>query len=100
MKPIDPVQFPIDGTLDLHTFDPREVKDLVVEYLRTCRERGIVQVRIVHGKGKGVLLKTVHSVLGKLPEVISFQLADETAGGWGATIVQIRPAAEGTTHGD
>ncbi len=100
MEPIDPVEFPIDGTLDLHTFDPREVKDLVVEYLRTCRERGIVQVRIVHGKGKGVLLKTVHSVLGKLPEVISFQLADETAGGWGATIVQIRPATEGATHSD
>ncbi len=100
MEPADPVEFPIDGTLDLHTFDPREVKDLVVDYLRACRERGIAQVRIVHGKGKGVLLKTVHSVLGKLPEVISFQLADETAGGWGATIVQIRPEDEDSSRSD
>ena len=100
MKPTDLVEFPIDGTLDLHTFDPREVKDLVVEYLRTCRERGIVQVRIVLGMGKGVLLNTVLSVLGMLPEVISFHLGDETAGGWGATIVYIRPEDEGSSHRD
>jgi DNA-nicking Smr family endonuclease len=71
----DLVQFPIDGVLDLHTFQPREVKDLVPEYLTACREKGILEVRIIHGKGTGVLQRTVHSVLERLPEVLSFHLA-------------------------
>ena len=86
----DLIEIPIDGTLDLHTFQPREVKDLILEYLAACRERGILQVLIVHGKGTGVLRETVHSVLRKLPDVISFKLAGEDAGGWGATIVVLR----------
>ena len=47
----EPIQLPIDGVLDLHTFRPREIKDLVLDYLAACRERGIFQVRIIHGKG-------------------------------------------------
>jgi DNA-nicking Smr family endonuclease len=49
----DPVEIPIDGTLDLHAFRPAEVRDLVREYLAACREREILQVRIIHGKGPG-----------------------------------------------
>lgn len=84
------IEQPIDGTLDLHTFLPGEVTDLVPEYLAACRERDITQVRIIHGKGVGTLRRTVESVLRKLPYVESFNSADETAGGWGATIVTLR----------
>ena len=85
-----PIQIPIDGTLDLHHFQPAEVKDLVSEYLAECQKHGIQQVRIIHGKGIGALQRTVHSVLERLPGVISFQLADEGRGGWGATIVNLK----------
>ena len=83
------VEIPIEGTLDLHTFRPGEVRDLVVDYLRQCRDRGILEVRIVHGKGTGALRRTVHAVLERAPEVSSFRLAEDHAGGWGATIVTL-----------
>ena len=51
----EPIQLPIDGVLDLHTFQPREVRSLVLEYLMECRVRGILRVRIIHGKGIGQL---------------------------------------------
>jgi DNA-nicking Smr family endonuclease len=82
---------PIDGTLDLHTFAPREVKELVPEYLRECRTRGILQVRIVHGKGTGTLRRQVHAILARLPEVARFALAEQDGGGWGATLVTLKP---------
>jgi DNA-nicking Smr family endonuclease len=88
------VQLPVDGTLDLHTFQPGDVKDLVPEYLTACRERGILQVRIIHGKGTGALKRTVHAILSKLPEVVSFYTAEEQAGGWGATVVELRSKQE------
>jgi len=87
----EPIEFPIDGTLDLHAFHPREVKELVIDYLAACRERGILQVRIIHGKGTGALRRTVHAILARLPEVVSFRLGGEGAGSWGATICLLRP---------
>jgi DNA-nicking Smr family endonuclease len=85
-----PIEFPIDGALDLHTFRPEEVKDLVPEYLLACRERGILQVRIIHGKGTGTLRRTVRSILEKLAYVASFRTAEESGGGWGSTIVLLK----------
>ena len=85
----DAIEYPVDGVLDLHTFHPRDVKDLVTEYLRICRERGILDVRIIHGKGTGTLRRTVHATLEKLPEVESFRLAGDSSG-WGATIVRLK----------
>lgn len=86
-----PVELPIDGTLDLHTFPPGEVRDLVPEYLRVCRERGILEVRIIHGKGIGALRQTVEAVLKRQPCVLGWQLAMNHRGGWGATIVTLKP---------
>jgi dsDNA-specific endonuclease/ATPase MutS2 len=87
----EPLELPIDGVLDLHTFNPREVKELVPDYIEACRLRGILQVRIVHGKGTGTLRRTVHTILARLPSVAFFKLAGEDAGGWGATIVGLKP---------
>ena len=89
------VELPIDGTLDLHTFQPREVKDLVPHYLAECRARGILEVRIIHGKGKGVLRDTVHSLLTRIPGVDGFMLAGDQRGAWGATIVTLLPRQAG-----
>ena len=85
-----PVELPIDGTLDLHTFQPSDVKDLVPDYLDACRAAGILRVRSVHGKGTGQLLQAVHAILGRTPGIASFSLADAYEGGWGATIVVLK----------
>jgi len=86
----EPVEFPIDGILDLHTFHPRDVKDLVPEYLMECRQRDIYTVRIIHGKGTGTLRRIVHSVLEKSDLVDDFSLAGEQEGGWGATVAYLK----------
>lgn len=87
----EPVEMPIDGVLDLHTFNPRDLKTLVPAYLEACQQRDILRVRIIHGKGIGNLRRTVHSMLKRHPEVISFSLDYPQFGGWGATLVQLRP---------
>jgi len=86
----EPIQLPIDGVLDLHTFNPREIKDLVTDYLAACQEHGIFEVRIIHGKGIGNLRRTVHALLAKNPEVISYTLDHPQCGSWGATLVSLR----------
>lgn len=94
MEGSGPVEYPVDGTLDLHMFDPSDVRELVPGYLSECRTRGILQVRIVHGKGTGALRETVHSILSKIPWVSSFRLASAGGGSWGATIVTLDPPEE------
>jgi dsDNA-specific endonuclease/ATPase MutS2 len=89
----EPAELPINGVLDLHTFRPCDAADIVREYVAECRRRGILQIRIVHGKGMGALRATVHAALKRLPEVIAFSTAPENAGGWGATVVELRAAA-------
>ena len=86
----EPVPLPIDGTLDLHTFRPKDIKSLVPDYLEECRKAGIYYVRIIHGKGIGNLRRTVHSVLDKLSYVTGYRLAGEDAGSWGATLVTLQ----------
>lgn len=86
----DPVELPIDGILDLHTFRPRDLGDLIPDYLEACRERGIRSVRIIHGKGTGTLRETVHALLRRRDDVADFRIGDETSGGWGATLVTLK----------
>ncbi len=86
---LESVEVPIDGTLDLHTFAPGDVSSLVEEYLWACLKKGIYEVRIIHGKGKGVLRRTVHARLEKTPNVIDFGL-DSGPSGWGVTVVHLR----------
>ena len=90
-NPNAPVDFPIDGVLDLHTFRPGELGDLVPAYLAECRARGILEVRVIHGKGIGNVKRSVHAILARMPEVISFAEASQLFGGSGATIVNLRP---------
>ena len=84
------IEVPIDGTLDLHHFRPKEITDLVRDYLLECRRKEILLIRLIHGKGIGTLRETVHACLKKIPEVESFSLADESGGSWGATLVQLK----------
>ena len=88
---MDDIEIPVDGTLDLHTFSPRDLKHLIPDYLAECRSRGILEVRIIHGKGKGNLRRSVHALLERISEVRSFELAGGEAGGWGATLVVLEP---------
>jgi DNA-nicking Smr family endonuclease len=87
----EPVELPITGTLDLHAFRADEVGSLVPEWLEACRARGILEVRIIHGKGTGALRRSVAALLARSPIVIRFQSADEGSGGWGATLATLRP---------
>jgi dsDNA-specific endonuclease/ATPase MutS2 len=90
---VEPVPIPITGELDLHAFRPADAASVVEEYLAACRARGLTSARIVHGKGTGALRATVHALLRRSPLVESFRLGDETSGGWGATVVRIKPPA-------
>ncbi|MDQ8205207.1 Smr/MutS family protein [Pelagicoccus sp. SDUM812003] len=87
----EPIEFPISDELDLHTFRPKEVKELLPDYFEECRKRGIFSVRVIHGKGTGALRELVHAQLRKSPMVERFELGDQSSGGWGATRVRLRP---------
>jgi DNA-nicking Smr family endonuclease len=88
--PEQPVELPIDGVLDLHPFHPKDVKTLVPDYLEECHKRGITAVRIIHGKGTGALRNSVHALLERSELVEGYRLAGQDAGGWGATLVDLK----------
>lgn len=81
---------PVDGTLDLHMFAPKDTKEVVLEYIRLCLEEGIYALRIVHGKGIGVKREIVHKLLDEHPNVVSFRHEGGSGGGWGATVVDLK----------
>ena len=85
------VEVPIDGTLDMHTFQPRELKTLLPDYFQACRERGIYNVRVVHGKGTGALRRSVHALLDRMEGIESYRLGGMGEGSWGATLVVLKP---------
>ena len=88
------VRIEIDGVLDLHHFSPKEIKTLVPDYLEECLKNDILEVRIVHGKGRGILKRTVEALLSRLPSVVSFQTADPERANWGATIVRLKKSTD------
>ncbi len=88
------VKVPIDGTLDLHTFQPRELKTLLPDYFQACRDKNIYDVRIVHGKGTGALRRSVHALLNRMEGIESYRLGGMGEGSWGATLVVLKRAAE------
>lgn len=94
-----PVALDITDVLDLHPFAPREIPALVRDYLDECAVRGFTSVRLIHGKGIGNLRRTVHAILDRHPTVRSYRLAGEDAGGWGATLVELRSASPGQNAG-
>lgn len=94
MEPDDatrPVPLPITGELDLHTFRPCDLGELIPVYLEACQHAGLLHVRIIHGKGTGTLRETVHHLLRRSALVLHFRLADESHGSWGATQVTLVP---------
>jgi DNA-nicking Smr family endonuclease len=90
-----PVKIPIEDSLDLHTFQPRDIPDLLEDYLAECLQAGLYSVRIIHGKGKGVQKRRVQGLLQKNPLVSSYKDAPPEAGGWGATLVELNTRLKG-----
>jgi len=86
----DPVVLPIEDSIDLHAFSPKDIPSVVEEYLEQCKQAGLTEVRLIHGKGKGVQRNIVRSILSKHPVVSSFHDGPPEAGGWGATIVVLK----------
>ncbi len=86
----EPVELPIEDYIDLHPFAPQEIPQVVDSYLEAAQQRGFREVRLVHGRGKGVQRARVRSLVSDHPLVVSFQDAPPSRGGWGATLVILK----------
>ncbi len=86
----EPVELEITDAIDLHAFQPRDIKSVVETYLREARLKGFLLVRIIHGKGIGVQREIVRKVLAETYFVESFKDGDEFSGNWGATVVKFK----------
>ncbi len=86
-----PVEYPIDGILDLHGFNPKDIKELIPEYILECRRRNLLEIRIIHGKGIGNLRRTVHAILDRHTGVAGYRLDSRSSSSWGATLVTLKP---------
>jgi DNA-nicking Smr family endonuclease len=93
-----PVELPIEDSLDLHSFAPREIADVVEEYLRAARAAGLAEVRLIHGRGQGVQRARIHALLARLPWVSRAHDAPPERGGWGATVVVLKPGPGDSTE--
>jgi len=91
-QPFDePIRLPVEGLLDLHAFAPKDIPSVVEEYLTQCRQAGMSEVRLIHGKGTGAQRAVIRRLLRNLPGVVSLADAPPQAGGWGATLVRLKP---------
>lgn len=89
---LESVAVPLTDVLDLHSFRPQDTRKVVAEYLGEARRRGFGEVRVVHGRGRGVQRAAVRRLLSELPGVAGFRDAPDARGGWGATVVRLDPA--------
>jgi len=89
---IEPLELAIEDVLDLHTFHPKDIPNLLEDYFSECMKAGIFSVRIIHGKGKGIQKRRVQKLLKENSVVVSFKDAPPEAGGWGATLVELKRA--------
>lgn len=97
------VVIPITGELDLHAFAPRDISALVADYVEACREAGVRELRLVHGRGIGVQRALVRRVLASLPGIVDVRDAPPGSGGWGATLARLvdaPPASREKTQGN
>jgi dsDNA-specific endonuclease/ATPase MutS2 len=92
---MEPIKIPIQDVLDLHTFRPQDISHLLEDYFDECLKAGIFSVRVIHGKGKGIQKRQVQRILKKNRRVKSFRDAPPEAGGWGATLVELKPTRRG-----
>jgi len=90
MDESEPVHLPIEDSLDLHAFAPKDVRPVVEEYLREAVARGFREVRLIHGRGIGMQRASVQALLAGHPLVLRFFDASPERGGWGATVVVLR----------
>lgn len=90
----DPIAIEIDGILDLHPFSPKDLKTLIPDYLEECRKKGIVEIKIIHGKGIGNIRRSVHALLKRSVLVADYRQAELHGGSWGATIVRLKAHRE------
>lgn len=86
---------PVEDAIDLHTFRPRDIPDVVRDYLEAARAKGFAEVRLIHGRGTGLQRERVRAVLASHPAVASFRDAPPSRGHWGATLVRLVPGASG-----
>ncbi|MBE0606507.1 MAG: Smr/MutS family protein [Deltaproteobacteria bacterium] len=89
-----PHPVPVEESLDLHAFSPRDVVSVVEEYLEAAAGKRYREVRLIHGKGKGVQRSAIRALLARHPLVAAFTDAPPEAGGWGATRVVLKPGPE------
>jgi dsDNA-specific endonuclease/ATPase MutS2 len=87
--PETPIELEVGDAIDLHSFPPRDIPDVVADYLETAHAKGFRQVRLIHGRGIGVQRDRVRSVLADHPFVEAFHDATPDRGGWGATIAYL-----------
>jgi dsDNA-specific endonuclease/ATPase MutS2 len=85
-----PIVIPIEDSLDLHPFAPKDIPSVVEEYIEQCLQAGIYEIRLIHGRGRGIQRRIIQSLLEKHPQVLSFKDAPAEAGGWGATVVVLK----------
>ena len=86
----EPIVLPIEDSVDLHAFHPKDIPSVVEEYLEQCKQAGLTEIRIIHGRGTGVQRKIVRSILERHSLVLSFKDAPAESGGWGATVVILK----------
>ena len=96
----DAIELEISDVLDLHSFPPQQIADVVESYLEAAIDKGLVHLRIIHGKGIGTQRRTVRTLLERHPGVVSFAEAPPEAGGWGATTVRLGPDTDSETESE